>query len=91
MASTKDPQGSTAAHVLGFVDSYGNGKVGMEEVFDKRLKSDAGRATPMALSVENLGSANTAPQVWVMRSRMRRLEATPPAQSTGRPGYRSRA
>jgi cell division protein FtsI (penicillin-binding protein 3) len=46
------PQGSTAAHVLGFVDSYGNGKVGMEEAFDARLKSDQGRATPMALSID---------------------------------------
>jgi cell division protein FtsI (penicillin-binding protein 3) len=46
------PQGSTAAHVLGFVDSYGNGKVGMEEVFDKRLKSDEGRATPMNVSID---------------------------------------
>lgn len=46
------PQGSTAAHVLGFVDSYGNGKVGMEEAFDARLKSAQGRATPMALSID---------------------------------------
>ncbi|MBB4858461.1 cell division protein FtsI (penicillin-binding protein 3) [Novosphingobium chloroacetimidivorans] len=46
------PQGSTAAHVLGFVDSYGNGKVGMEEFFDKRLKSDEGRAAPMSLSID---------------------------------------
>jgi cell division protein FtsI (penicillin-binding protein 3) len=46
------PQGSTAAHVLGFVDSYGNGKVGMEEVFDKRLKSDEGRAAPMNVSID---------------------------------------
>lgn len=46
------PQGSTAAHVLGFVDSYGNGKVGMEEAFDARLKSAEGRATPMALSID---------------------------------------
>ncbi|WP_288415464.1 penicillin-binding protein 2 [uncultured Novosphingobium sp.] len=46
------PQGSTAAHVLGFVDSYGNGKVGMEEAFDARLKSAEGRATPMNLSID---------------------------------------
>jgi cell division protein FtsI (penicillin-binding protein 3) len=46
------PQGSTAAHVLGFVDSYGNGKVGMEEAFDARLKSAQGRAAPMALSID---------------------------------------
>jgi len=46
------PQGSTAAHVLGFVDSYGNGKVGMEEAFDARLKSAEGRAAPMNLSID---------------------------------------
>lgn len=46
------PQGSTAAHILGFVDSYGNGKVGMEQVFDARLKSDEGRAQTTALSID---------------------------------------
>ena len=46
------PQGSTAAHVLGFVDAEGQGKVGMEEVFDQRLKSPEGRSAPTALSID---------------------------------------
>jgi len=46
------PQGSMAAHVLGYVDSYGNGQVGMEEAFDKQLKSKAGRETPSVLSID---------------------------------------
>jgi cell division protein FtsI (penicillin-binding protein 3) len=46
------PQGTTAAHVLGFVDAYGNGKVGMEEVFDQRLKSADGRSQTTALSID---------------------------------------
>ena len=40
-------------------------------------------ATPRALSVEYCGGANTAS---VIRSRSSPLEATPPEQSTGRPG-----
>jgi len=46
------PQGSTGAHVLGFVDSHGNGKVGMEQVFDERLKSEEGRASQTQLSID---------------------------------------
>ncbi|MEW9854298.1 peptidoglycan D,D-transpeptidase FtsI family protein [Novosphingobium sp. M1R2S20] len=46
------PQGSMAAHVLGFVDAGGNGKVGMEQVFDAHLKSEEGRAKGTALSID---------------------------------------
>lgn len=46
------PQGSMAAHVLGFVDSEGNGKVGMEQVFDDQLKSEAGRESAAVLSID---------------------------------------
>ena len=46
------PQGSLAAHILGYVDSEGHGKVGMEEAFDKQLTSEAGRTTPSVLSID---------------------------------------
>ncbi|MBH0112278.1 penicillin-binding protein 2 [Novosphingobium sp. YJ-S2-02] len=46
------PQGSMAAHVLGYVDSYGKGKVGMEQAFDKQLTSPEGRSTPSVLSID---------------------------------------
>lgn len=46
------PQGSMAAHVLGFVSADGHGKVGMEEVFDERLTDASGRATPAVLSID---------------------------------------
>nr|WP_260927987.1 penicillin-binding protein 2 [Novosphingobium sp. 9] len=46
------PQGSMAAHVLGYVDSYGKGKVGMEEAFDKQLTSIDGREHPSVLSID---------------------------------------
>ncbi|MCT2400228.1 peptidoglycan D,D-transpeptidase FtsI family protein [Novosphingobium mangrovi (ex Huang et al. 2023)] len=46
------PQGSLAAHVLGYVDSYGKGQVGMEEAFDKQLTSTAGRTDPSVLSID---------------------------------------
>ena len=42
-------------------------------------------ATPRALSVEQLGAAKRAS---AMAARSRRLEATPPEHSTGRPGQR---
>lgn len=46
------PQGSMAAHVLGFVDADGSGKVGMEESLDKELLTEAGRNTPAVLSID---------------------------------------
>lgn len=46
------PQGSMAAHVLGFVGADGKGHVGMEQVFDKRLTDPASRGVPAALSID---------------------------------------
>ncbi|PEQ12656.1 peptidoglycan glycosyltransferase [Novosphingobium sp. PC22D] len=46
------PQGSMAAHVLGYVDSHGEGKIGMEQVFQDRLISREGRTHPSALSID---------------------------------------
>lgn len=46
------PQGSMAAHVLGFVGADGKGRVGMEQVFDEALTDPARRATPQALSID---------------------------------------
>ena len=46
------PQGSMAAHVLGYVAADGNGRVGMESVLNERLLSLAGRAEPTALSID---------------------------------------
>lgn len=46
------PQGSMAAHVLGYVDSYGQGKVGMEQAFNAQLISPEGRTTPSKLSID---------------------------------------
>lgn len=46
------PQGSMAAHVLGYVDSYGKGKVGMEEAFNDQLISPEGRTHPSVLSID---------------------------------------
>ncbi|MDD3799122.1 MAG: penicillin-binding protein 2 [Novosphingobium sp.] len=46
------PQGSMAAHVLGYVGADGHGKVGMEEVLDKRLRDPAHRSEPSALSID---------------------------------------
>ncbi|MCX7675990.1 MAG: penicillin-binding protein 2, partial [Alteraurantiacibacter sp.] len=45
------PQGSLAAHVLGFVQD-GHGRIGMEEVLDERLRDPARRATPVPLSID---------------------------------------
>lgn len=47
------PQGSLAAHVLGFVGADGRGHVGMEGVFDKRLTDPATRGTPAVLSLDS--------------------------------------
>ncbi|MFC0202725.1 peptidoglycan D,D-transpeptidase FtsI family protein [Novosphingobium soli] len=46
------PQGSMAAHVLGYVDSYGKGKVGMEQAFNDQLVSQEGRTSPSILSID---------------------------------------
>jgi cell division protein FtsI (penicillin-binding protein 3) len=46
------PQGSLAAHVLGYVASDGHGRVGMEQVFDKQLRDPILRARPEALSID---------------------------------------
>jgi cell division protein FtsI (penicillin-binding protein 3) len=46
------PQGSMGAHILGFVDSAGKGKVGMEQVLDDRLNDPVLRNTPVALSID---------------------------------------
>jgi cell division protein FtsI (penicillin-binding protein 3) len=46
------PQGSMAAHVLGYVGSDGKGRVGMEAVLDKQLRDPALRGQPSALSID---------------------------------------
>ena len=46
------PQGSLAAHVLGFVAADGHGRVGMEQVFDKQLIDPLQRGTPAMLSLD---------------------------------------
>jgi len=46
------PQGSMAAAVLGFVTADGEGRVGMEEVYDKQLTDPATKGTPAVLSID---------------------------------------
>lgn len=46
------PQGSLAAHVLGYVDEEGKGHVGMEQVLEKRLLDPAQRGQPFALALD---------------------------------------
>ncbi|MCK9541717.1 MAG: penicillin-binding protein 2 [Novosphingobium sp.] len=46
------PQGSLAAHVLGFVGADGHGRVGMEQVFDGQLTDPATRGQPAMLSID---------------------------------------
>ncbi len=46
------PQGTMAAHVLGFVGADGHGRVGMEQVFDERLTDPLSRGTPSVLSLD---------------------------------------
>ncbi len=46
------PQGSMAAHVLGFVAADGHGRVGMEQVFDEQLTNPLSRGTPSLLSID---------------------------------------
>ena len=47
------PQGSMAAHVLGFVSADGKGRVGMEEVFDKQLTDPLTRGKPAVISIDS--------------------------------------
>lgn len=46
------PQGSLAAHVLGYVAADGHGRVGMESVLDEQLLDPVRRAEPVALSID---------------------------------------
>ena len=46
------PQGSMAAHILGFVAADGHGRLGMEQVFDERLTDPARRTAPAVLSID---------------------------------------
>ncbi|MFN4113859.1 MAG: peptidoglycan D,D-transpeptidase FtsI family protein [Sphingomonadaceae bacterium] len=46
------PQGSLAAHVLGYVDAEGDGRVGMEQVLNEQLTDPVLRAQPVALSID---------------------------------------
>ncbi len=51
-SSRNYPQGSMAAHILGYVDANGQGQVGMEAVLDKRLSDPNLRGEPFALSID---------------------------------------
>jgi len=46
------PQGTMAAHVLGYVDEDGKGHVGMEAALDERLRDPLRRGEPVALSID---------------------------------------
>lgn len=46
------PQGPMGAHILGYVDSNGNGKIGMEQVLDAQLRDPARLTRPAELSVD---------------------------------------
>ncbi|ABC62445.1 peptidoglycan D,D-transpeptidase FtsI family protein [Erythrobacter litoralis] len=46
------PQGMLGAHVLGYVDSDGGGKVGMEQVLDDRLSNPVLRGEASSLSLD---------------------------------------
>lgn len=47
------PQGTMAAHVLGYVAADGHGRVGMEQVLDKQLLDPAHRGKPAMLSIDS--------------------------------------
>ncbi len=47
------PQGTMAAHVLGYVGADGHGRVGMEAVLDKQLLDPAQRGKPAMLSIDS--------------------------------------
>ena len=46
------PQGSLAAHVLGYVAADGRGRVGMEQILDERLRDPALRGQPVELAID---------------------------------------
>jgi len=46
------PQGSLAAHVLGYVAADGHGRVGMEAVLDEHLSARDSRGTSVPLSID---------------------------------------
>jgi len=46
------PQGSMAAHVLGYVGADGHGRIGMEQVLDERLRDKSQLLKPAALSID---------------------------------------
>jgi len=46
------PQGSLAAHVLGYVAADGHGRVGMEQILDERLRDPALRGKPVELAID---------------------------------------
>jgi len=46
------PQSTLAAHVLGYIDSTGHGRYGMERVLDAQLSDPAKRGQPVALSLD---------------------------------------
>ncbi|GGD55838.1 peptidoglycan glycosyltransferase [Croceicoccus mobilis] len=46
------PEGTLAAHVLGYVGADGNGHVGMEQVFNNQLSDPATRGAPVTLSID---------------------------------------
>lgn len=46
------PQGSLAAHILGYVASDDAGRVGMEAVLDEQLSDPLTRSDPVALSID---------------------------------------
>jgi cell division protein FtsI (penicillin-binding protein 3) len=46
------PQSTLAAHVLGYIDSTGHGRYGMEQVLDAQLSDPARRGEPVALSLD---------------------------------------
>jgi cell division protein FtsI (penicillin-binding protein 3) len=47
------PQGTLAAHVLGYVDADGKGKLGMEAYLNQRLTDKAHLGEPVALSIDS--------------------------------------
>ncbi len=46
------PEGRLAAHILGFTNASGHGRMGMEQVLDKRLSDPARRGEPAMLSID---------------------------------------
>ncbi|TRD10712.1 penicillin-binding protein 2 [Erythrobacter insulae] len=46
------PQGSLAAHILGYVVEQQGGRLGMEQVLEKRLSDPELRSEPVALSID---------------------------------------